>query len=211
MKTSGDPQHEFGVERLITFSDAVFAIAVTLLVLDLREPAVSHGLLHALLRQWPAYLSYALSFLIVGIIWVQNHLMFRYIRRVDHLFLLINVLFLMWVAVVPFPTGLLARYLENPGERETATVIYAGIFLVGGLLVNLQWYYASRWGQLLEEGLTREKIRTMTLNYGLGPALYLVDLVLSFISPVAGVALICLINVFYAISPLLGRLFRRLV
>lgn len=133
-----EPQED-GVRRLLAFSDGVFAIAVTLLVLDLREPTVSHGLLDALLTEWPAYLSYVLSFLIIGIIWARDHRMFQFIRRTDHLFILINVIFLMWFALVPFPTALLARYLVIPGEQQTATAIYTGVFLVGGLLVNLQW------------------------------------------------------------------------
>ncbi|MDQ2741004.1 MAG: TMEM175 family protein, partial [Chloroflexota bacterium] len=105
---------EVGVDRLLAFSDGVFAIAITLLVLDLHQPTVAHGLLGALLQEWPAYLSYALSFLIIGIIWAQHHAMFRSIRRTDHLFLLINVVFLMWIAVLPFPTALLAKYLDSP-------------------------------------------------------------------------------------------------
>jgi uncharacterized membrane protein len=77
-------------------------------VLDLHQPTVSHGLRHAVLAQWPQYLSYALNFLIIGIIWAQHHLGYRYIRRTDHVFILLNILFLMWVAVVPFPTAMRA-------------------------------------------------------------------------------------------------------
>lgn len=86
---------EVGVDRLLTLSDGVFAIALTLLVLDLHQPTVAHGLRHAVLAQWPQYLSYALSFLIIGIIWAQHHLGYRYIRRTDHVFILLNILFLM--------------------------------------------------------------------------------------------------------------------
>src|SRR5579884_2818994 len=197
---------EAGVDRLVAFSDAVFAIAVTLLVLDLHEPTVSSGLLHALLKAWPGYLGYALSFLIVGIIWAQNHLMFRFIRRTDHLFLLINVVFLMWVAVVPYPTAILARYLENPAERQTATALYTGVFLVGGLLINLQWQYAIHRDHLLAADADRGTIRKLTWNYAAGPVLYLADFALAFVSPPASIALIFLINLFFAISPLLGPL-----
>lgn len=196
---------EIGIERLLTFSDGVFAIAVTLLVLDLHEPAVSHGLLDALLKQWPAYLSYVLSFVIVGIIWAQHHLMFRFIQRTDHLFILINVIFLMWVAVVPFPTALLARYLENPTERQTAIAVYTGLFALGGLLANLWWLYASYGGRLLKEGVNAATVRKLTWNYAVGPVFYLLAFALSFVSPPAAVAFIVLINLFYAVSPLLDR------
>jgi uncharacterized membrane protein len=200
---------EVGVDRLLTFSDGVFAIAVTLLVLDLRQPVVSHGLLGALLEEWPAYLSYVLSFLVVGIIWAQHHLMFGYIRRTDHLFILINVVSLMWVAVVPFPTALLARYLENPGERQTAVAIYAGFFLVGSLLVNLRWLYASRWGRLLDEGVDGRTVRKLTWNHAVAPAFYGLDFALSFVSAAASITLLVLIGVFYTVSPLLGGRIRR--
>lgn len=193
-----------GVDRVLTFSDGVFAIAVTLLVLDLREPIVSHGLLDALLKQWPAYLSYVLSFLVIGIVWAQHHLMFQIIRRTDHLFLLINVVFLMWVAVLPFPTSILARYIESPSEQQTAIAIYTGVFFIGGLLVNLRWQYAIH-SRLLDKGVNRGMIRKMTWNYALGPILYLVDFALSFVSAPASIALLVLIGLFYAVSPLIGR------
>ena len=199
------PREEVGIDRLLTFSDGVFAIAVTLLVLDLHEPVVSHGLLGALLKEWPAYLSYVLSFLVIGIVWAQHHLMFQYIRRTDHLFILINIVSLMWVAVVPFPTALLARYLENPGERQTAIAIYAGLFLVGSLLVNLRWQYAIHYGQLLDKSVDRRTVQKLTRSYALGPLLYLVDFVLALVSPQASIGLLLVIGLFYAVSPVLHR------
>jgi uncharacterized membrane protein len=196
---------DVSVDRLLTFSDGVFAIAVTLLVLDLHLPIVAHGLLHAVLRQWPEYLSYTLSFLVISIIWAQHHWMFRYIRRTDHLFLLINLIFLMWVAVTPFPTALLARYLESPAERQTAIAIYTGVFAFGGVLVNLKWLYAIHSDRLLGDEVDRLAIKRMTRRYPAGPILYLVAFALVFVSPPASIALICLINLFYALSPLLDR------
>lgn len=200
-----EPQQEVGIDRLLTLSDGVFAIALTLLVLDLHLPNVSHGLLAALLKQWSAYLSYALTFLIIGIIWAQHHMMYRYIRRTDHSFLLMNVIYLMWVAVLPFPTALLARYLQSPTERQTAIAIYAGLFFVGGLIVNAKWLYASRHGRLLRADIDPAKVRRLTWNYAAGPFLYLVDLVLSLVNPLAGAVFLVLIGLFFAISPLLAR------
>lgn len=202
MSQEQDEPREAGVERLLTFSDGVFAIAVTLLVLNLREPVVSHGLLDALLKEWPAYLSYVLSFLVIGIIWARHHRMFQYIGRTDHLFILMNVVFLMWIAFLPFPTAILARYLENPGERQTAIAIYAGVFVVGGLLGNLQWHYAIYRNRLLGEEVGRSSIQTITRSYAAGPVLYLVDFAVSFVSPPASIAILVLIGLFYAVSPL---------
>ncbi|MGH2449144.1 MAG: TMEM175 family protein [Chloroflexota bacterium] len=195
---------ENGVGRLLTFSDGVFAIAVTLLVLNLREPAVSHGLLGALLKQWPAYLSYVLSFLIIGTIWAQHHRMFQLIRYTDHLFLMINVVFLMWVAALPFPTALLARYLESSAERPTAIAIYSGIFVIGALLGNVRWHYAAHNG-LLGDEVDRAAVQAITVLLAVGPILYLVDFAISFISPLASIVLLFLAGVFYAVSPLGSR------
>lgn len=193
---------EVGVDRLLAFSDGVFAIAITLLVLDLHEPTVQHGLLDALLKEWPSYLSYALSFLIIGIIWAQHHGLFRVIRRTDHLFLLINVVFLMWIAVLPFPTALLAKYLENPSEQQTATSLYTGTFVIGALLFNLLWRYAIHHDRLLGKEADRVAVQKTTRSYNVGPVVYLVDFALSYVSPPASIGLFFLIALFYAISPL---------
>lgn len=107
--------------------------------------------------------------------------------------------------MVPFPTAMLARYLENPREQQTAIAIYAGLFLVGGLLVNLSWLYASHNKRLLDEAISPAKVRKLTHNYLPGPILYFIAFVLSFVAPLASVLLIALTNVFYAVSPLLGQ------
>src|ERR687885_240656 len=104
-----------GVDRILAFSDGVFAIAITLLVLDLRPPELhGEGLWSALwLQEWTHYVSYALSFIVIGIVWAQHHHLFTMIRRADHIFLLINIFFLMWLVFVPFPTAVLSEYLNN--------------------------------------------------------------------------------------------------
>src|SRR3989442_15709207 len=101
--------------RLETFSDGVFAIAITLLVLLFERPKLGPGetLSHALLHQWPSYASYAVSFVTIGIIWVNHHTLFRYIARVDRVFLFVNVLFLMCVAFIPYPTEVVAAFLRS--------------------------------------------------------------------------------------------------
>ncbi|TML58662.1 MAG: DUF1211 domain-containing protein, partial [Actinobacteria bacterium] len=100
--------------RLETFSDGVFAIAITLLVLLFDVPDVSRGqsLAHALAHQWPSYASYAVSFVTIGIIWVNHHTLFRHIVRVDRVFLFINIGFLMTVAFLPYPTAVVARFIR---------------------------------------------------------------------------------------------------
>jgi len=108
-------EDERGTSRLEAFSDGVMAVAITLLVLDLRVPDVKAGLFEALLRQWPIYLGYVTSFLVIGILWLHHHHIFKYIKRTDHVVLFLNLLMLMCVALIPFVTALLTRrYLIAP-------------------------------------------------------------------------------------------------
>ncbi len=193
-----------GTERLLAFSDGVFAIAITLLVLDINVPDVEHGVISKLLHQWPSYLGYVLSFFVIGIIWAQHHEMFSQIKRSNHVFVMINIFFLMWVAFLPFPTALLSEGLTHSDAvgRRAVVAIYTGTFLLGGLLVNLQWQYAIHRDRLLGADVDHGAIRKMTWNYAAGPILYMVAFGLAFISPPASIALIFLINLFFAVSPL---------
>ncbi|MGI8405315.1 MAG: TMEM175 family protein [Thermomicrobiales bacterium] len=122
------PEIYTGTERLLAFSDGVFAIAITLLVLDIGVPNVEHGVISKLLQQWPSYLGYVLSFFVIGIIWAQHHEMFTQIRRSNHVFVMINVIFLMWVAFLPFPTALLSEGLthSDAAGRRAVVAIYTG-------------------------------------------------------------------------------------
>lgn len=195
-----------GTERLLAFSDGVFAIAITLLVLDLTVPHVHHGLLGSLKDEWPEYLSYVLSFIIVGIIWTNHHQMFTHIKRTDHVFLLVNIVFLMWVACLPFPTALLAEYLGSQSERVTVTAIYTGAFIVGAILFNFLWRYATYNQRLTGDRLDEEGIQRTTRSYNIGPVAYLVDFGLAFVSPQVSIVLFFLLAVFYALAPIPGLL-----
>jgi uncharacterized membrane protein len=194
-----------GTERVLAFSDGVFAIAITLLILEVRVAEVEHGLWDAILDEWPSFLSYAMSFLIIGVIWAQHHHIFQHITRSDHLFLLINVLFLLWIAFIPFPTGLLAEYLENADERRTAMALYAGVFVVGALLFNLLWRYAIHLDRLIGDEADRAAIARVTRSYSFGPLLYLVDFALAFVSVTASLIVFLLIALLYAVAPLTRR------
>lgn len=140
-------------DRIVALSDGVFAIAITLLILNvIPPPHVTHDLLGALGRNWSKYVSFVLSFVIVGIVWGNHHRMFEHIKRTDYTFLLINVLFLMWVASIPFPTALLAEYLRT-SPLNVAMAVYAGSFVIGCLLFQLVWGYATHRGRLLDPGV----------------------------------------------------------
>lgn len=135
-------EDERGTSRLEAFSDGVMAVAITLLVLDLHVPDVKAGLFEALLRQWLIYLGYVTSFLVIGILWLHHHHIFKYIKRTDHVLLFLNMLLLMGVALIPFVTALLTRYL-NQQEEKTAALMYSGTFLLTTILFNVLWGYAG--------------------------------------------------------------------
>jgi uncharacterized membrane protein len=113
-----------------------------LLILDVQVPNVQTGLLQALLSQWPNYLRYVTSFLVITIFWANHHNMFRHIRQVDYALLLINAFFLMCIAFIPFATAVLTKYITSPTEQHTAAIVYGTTLLLNGILFNAIWWYA---------------------------------------------------------------------
>jgi uncharacterized membrane protein len=175
-------QDQLGLERLVFFSDAVFAIAITLLALEIRLPALGENptndqLLQALLALWPKYLSYAISFLVIGSFWLGHHRRFRLILRYDTRLLLLNILLLMGVAFIPFPTAVIGEY----GNR-TATIFYALVMTIAGLLNAAVWLYASHRNRLIEPSFTLQKRQRETLRVFILPVLFLLSIGLAFIN-----------------------------
>ena len=191
-------------ERLEFFSDAVIAIAITLLVIEIHVPdqaeiASNGDLWHALGALWPSYLGYAITFLGIGIMWVNHHRMFRYLVRVDRYLILINTFFLLCIAFVPFVTGLLAGFLGQPGER-TAIVVYTGWFVVTGVIVDLLWRYPYHWRPaLLAPDADRAEMATYTRMLDIGTPAQLVALVFAFIAPVVSLLIVAGLAVLYAL------------
>jgi uncharacterized membrane protein len=197
-------QEEKETGRLEAFSDGVFAVAITLLVLDIKTPKAadlmaSHAsLIGALLAQWPSYLSYVLSFLTVLIMWTNHHRMFLYIRRVDNSFLLLNGLLLLFITLAPFPTSVLAEYIARP-EARTAAMVYSGSFICIGVAFNLMWLYASHHGRLLAKGYDRAAVKHMTRGYLMGPVVYIAAFALAFLSVTASVGLCYALTLYFAL------------
>jgi len=175
-------ENETGLERIIFFSDAVFAIAITLLALDVRLPAeitgVSNGdLFQNLLSIWPKYLGYLVSFLSIGNFWVVHHRQFRYIERFDTGLMFINLLILMAVAFMPFPTAVIS---EN-GNR-TATIFYALSAALVGLLSTILWIYATNRNRLVSANLGLAITRRGMLRSLSAPVIFLLSIGLAFIN-----------------------------
>jgi uncharacterized membrane protein len=195
---------ERGASRLEAFSDGVIAVAITLLVLDVHvpDPKILNGsfLLDALGRQWPVYLSYVTSFLIIGIYWANHHLLFKYIKRTDHSFLLINTIFLMCIAFVPFGTSLLATYMQqrNLVNERTAAVTYSGILLLCAITFSTVWFYASWKHRLLRLDLDPRIVQRITRGYLIGSPLYLLSLICSLVDVRISLALYILVALVYS-------------
>ena len=132
-------------DRLEAFSDGVFAIAITLLVLDIAIPDPGPGsLAHALAEQWPVYAAYVVSFATIGIIWINHHAVMAHMIRADRGVLLLNLLLLGWVSLIPWPTGLTAEYMRVGGNDErVAAIVYAGVMAGMGLTFGAMWRYAT--------------------------------------------------------------------
>lgn len=148
----------FSPSRLEALADGVFAIAITLLILEIRLPGSpdSGELGQALRALWPSYLGYVTSFVIIGIMWMNHHTIFRLIERVDHTFIVLNLLLLLFVAFVPFPTRVLAEHLRDRDGQATATAFHTGTFTLIGIIFNLLWRYAAH-GRSVRAGRTADR------------------------------------------------------
>jgi len=185
--------------RVEAFSDGVFGIAMTLLVLDIKVPPPGNGTLaEALLKQWPAYFSYVTSFLTVLIMWMNHHKLFRHIHRINHPFLVLNGLLLMGVTLVPFPTALLAAYIGHTGDR-TAAAVYSGWFIVIAIFFNLVWRYASSRGRLLARNYDPAAVDAIARQYRFGPLFYVAAFALAFVNVAASVGLCFALAVYFAV------------
>jgi uncharacterized membrane protein len=197
-----------GKGRLEAFSDGVMAIAVTLLVLEIHVPARDdlHGSLgEALLEQWPSYLGYVVSFLVIGIIWVNHHAMFAHIARVDRTILFLNLLLLMVISAIPFPTALLAEYLSSGDDSHIAAAIYSATMLAMSVSFLALWYTVSRRGNLLHEHVDRAAARGAIRRFGVGLLIYVGTIGLSFVNATATLIAHLVIALYYCFDQLVVR------
>jgi uncharacterized membrane protein len=187
------------ITRLLTFCDGVFAIAITLLVLNLQTPKQGSALFDQLVKQWTTYASYAASFLLIGIFWINHHRVCRHIKRADRLLLTVNLLFLMCVAVLPFPTAILGQFISQP-EKRTAALIYGTTVFVTMVMFDLVWFSAER-HDLIDNGIDPQVRQGMERSYLLGTLIYLFAVALSLVSVELGLALYVLIPALYISTP----------
>jgi uncharacterized membrane protein len=187
--------------RLEAFSDGVFAIAITLLVLELKVPelATPGGLWHALVGEWPAFAAYLTSFLIIGIMWVNHHSMYRQIVRVDRPQLFLNLFLLLWTALLPFPTALMARYLDaGTHDAHVAAAVYSANLFLAAVAFSLTWAHAVRHGRLIAAPMDPRAERRALIRFSGGTVVYALTIGLAFVSAPVTLAVQFLIAAYYA-------------
>lgn len=194
-------------DRLETFSDGVFAIAITLLILEVKVPhaGTGGGLARALVALWPSYLGYVISFVTLGIMWANHHAMFTYIRRSDRYFLLIHVFFLMCISFLPFPTAVLAEHLPEPDSRRIAVAFYSATLVLIAIAYNAVWWYAVAGRRLLGPAADPVAVRTISRRYALGPLAYLVSFGLAFVNVWASLSVHGILAILYLLPELEPR------
>jgi uncharacterized membrane protein len=187
--------------RLEAFSDGVFAIAITLLVLEIHipEPGSGESLGHELLAQWPSYAAFVVSFLTIGIIWINHHAMVRRLRRADHSILVWNLLLLMTVSALPFTTALMATYLKESNGESLAAAVYSGSFLLMGVVfAGMNRHILFKRSDCLEEGMG-EPARRLALKRGVAGLLpYAIATAVAPISPYLTLVICAAVAAFYA-------------
>lgn len=175
--------------RLEAFSDGVFAIAITLLVIDLRPPQLGPGerLAHALWQQWPSYVAYLVSFVTIGVIWLNHHWILEQVVQVDGPLLVLNLNMLLWAALLPFPTAVLAEHLGAGGEAaRTAAALYSGVLVLLALAGVALFSWVIHDDRL--HRLPPVMVRATRVQFLVGLAMYGVAFVLSWVWPLLGLA-----------------------
>ena len=188
--------------RLEAFSDGVFAIAITLLVLDIHVPEARSGvsLAHQLGAQWPSYAAYLTSFLTIGIIWINHHAMIRRLRAVDHTIMTLNLLLLLTIGVLPFTTALVAAYVKQGHGQHLAAAIYSGSYLLMSIVfaaTNRHILFAKV--RLHRVELAERERRSIIARGVVGLAPYLLATGLAAVSAYAALAICGAVAVFYAL------------
>jgi TMEM175 potassium channel family protein len=190
-----------GTNRLESFSDGVIAVAITLLVLGIAVPSPpQHRLVHELASRWPEYAAYIVSFITIGIIWINHHAMISRLRQTDHSILILNLLLLMSIGILPFATNLMATYLRQPQGESVAAAVYSGAFLVMAVFFSLlNRHILLNRAHLLDREMSLEERRRILVRSVSGLVPYLLATVLAFVSPYLTLAICGGLAAYYAL------------
>ncbi len=193
--------------RLEAFSDGVFAVAITLLVLNIKIPGLDlplsqlagdKRLPEILAAEWPMLVAYITSFATIGIMWLNHHRLFQYIKRTDTGLMLLNLLLLALIVFVPVPTALLSEYLPRL-DLHMAAIVYTGTYVVLACCFNLLWRYASYHHRLLGRNIDADGVAAISRQYMFGPVFYLIAFGLAWINTIAAAIFCFLLALFFAL------------
>jgi uncharacterized membrane protein len=191
--------------RVEAFSDGIFAIAITLLVLTIAQPGNYAHLERDLANAWPEFAAYVVSFAIIGIMWLNHHAVFTRLERVDRALIYLNFLLLMTIAFLPYPTGVFGEALRQGQGTRTAAVFYSATMAVNGYAWSALWLYASVRRRLLSPDFPEEQRTGATIAFTGGAIAYTVAVGIAYVSPYACLAFQAALAVYYALDPLSRR------
>ena len=194
--------------RIEAFSDGVFAVAITLLIFQIRIPPhePANGLRLALVDLWPSYLAFLASFMTIGVMWLNHHRLFSIINDKDDGLIVLNLLLLLVTTWLPFPTALLAEHLRGPhADQQTAALVYATSLFAMAIVFNVLWRYAVRMGAVEDH----TNVRAISRQYAAGPIIYAVLVAIAYFSADWCLVISALYALFFALPPALLRRPRR--
>jgi uncharacterized membrane protein len=196
---------DVGKGRVEAFSDGVFAIAITLLVLTIPQPHDYRHLVESLADLWPNLAAYAVSFGVIGIMWLNHHSILGLFARLDRPLVYLNLFLLLTVVFIPYPTGVLGEALGRDEGARAAAVFYSLVMTVNAVAWAALWLYGSSGRRLLDEGFPEDHRRPATVLFTIGVAIYAFSVVVAFVNPYACLGFHALLAVYYALDPLSRR------
>jgi uncharacterized membrane protein len=193
-------------ERLEMFSDGVMAIAITLLVLEIKIPkheevAAIGGLYKYLIHIWPSYIGYVMSFLQIGIYWTNHHWLFSFVSKTNHTFNLLNVLFLMTISFMPFTTAVFSDFITSPEHFNAAVTAYCTGLLLPVITVCLVVFYAGQGHRLVHPRLKQSFLNEQYFKLTAGLLLAFASVALSFQYPMISLCIIAATFLIYLVPP----------
>ncbi|HLJ33672.1 MAG TPA: TMEM175 family protein [Ktedonobacteraceae bacterium] len=187
--------------RLEAFSDGVFAVAITLLVLNIKIPGLElddKRLWQDFVGNWPMLVAYVTSFATIGVMWLNHHRLFTHIKHTNTPLMLLNLLLLLLIVFVPVPTAILAEYLVRL-DLHTAAVLYGGTFFLTACVFNVLWRYASYHNRLLGKNVDSRSVEAISRQYMFGPLLYLIIFAIAWVNTLACIVLSFILALFFAL------------
>lgn len=190
----------YSAERMVTYIDAIFAIALTLLVIEIKIPENAHGdnLIVLLWREWPKFISFFISFMIISVVWFNHHTMFHYIKKIDHTLIMLNTLLMLNVIAIPFCSSILGDFADAGDDNaKIAALLYGGWITLGGIPFNLIWSYALKHRELLHDGCDMDDLLNMKKHFNRGPYMYLLVTLLALLNAWVSILGFALLIVLY--------------